>query len=73
MKEILKLLHISFPHKSYWLVSDAMHFLTKLTSFTTISPLQKETYHCANYKHTIKCQQLLCNLEGKFPDDTKKH
>ena len=40
-KEILKLVQISLPHKSYWLVSVAMHFLTKLTSFTTISPLKK--------------------------------
>jgi hypothetical protein len=38
MKETLKLVHISFPHRSPWLLSDPMHFLTKLTSFTTISP-----------------------------------
>lgn len=40
-KEILKLLQTSFPHRSYWLVSAAMHFLTKFTSFTTISPFKK--------------------------------
>lgn len=45
IKEILKLLHINFPHKSYWLVSVAMHFLTKLTSFTTISPKKKKKNH----------------------------
>lgn len=40
MKEILKLLQTSFPHRSYWLVSVAMHFLTKFTSLTTISPFR---------------------------------
>lgn len=49
MKEILKLLHINLPHKSYWLVSVAMHFLTKLTSFTTISP--KKIKHIVSYKY----------------------
>ena len=37
-KETLKLVQISFPQRSSRLFSAAMHFLTKFTSLTTISP-----------------------------------
>lgn len=44
-KDTLKLVQMSFPHRSSWLLSAPMHFLTKFASFTTISPVEKEHGH----------------------------
>lgn len=41
MKDTLKLVQINFPQRSSWLFSALMHFLTKFTSLTTISPRDK--------------------------------
>lgn len=49
MKETLKLVHINFPQRSSWLLSALMHFLTKFTSLTTISPGDKQV---REQKHT---------------------
>lgn len=38
MNDTLKLVHINFPQRSSWLFSALMHFFTKFTSLTTISP-----------------------------------
>lgn len=41
MNDTLKLVHINFPQRSSWLFSALMHFFTKFTSLTTISPDDK--------------------------------
>lgn len=42
MKDTLKLVQINFPQRSSWLFSALMHFLTKFTSLTTISPSDEQ-------------------------------